>query len=93
MQNKNNFLFTLLLIFFINTCFSNGNQKIKNEADSLFVLKEYTKAQVLYETLYNDKKVESNDLLLKLALINEGLGDVPLAIWKLLIRVLLPLAS
>ena len=46
---------------------------IKTGADSLFKLKKYTDAKILYDDLYFSHHQQSDDLLIKLAYINEGL--------------------
>lgn len=86
MQKKVIFLYIFFFTGFISICFSANNKsdtEIKSLADSLFTAKEYTNAQDFYLELYQNRKIESNDLLLKLALTYEGLGNISSAIYYL----------
>ena len=78
MQNK---VYILSFFFFISLIFNSfGNedfspQKLKNHADSLFQAKNYIDAKILYDDLYFSRNQVSDDLLLKLAYVNEGLKN------------------
>lgn len=52
-------------------------------ADSLFVQKKYTQAFNIYDSLYNDAGYQSEQMLLKMAFIKEGLNDYTNAIYYL----------
>lgn len=86
MQNKQGILYLFFLTFISSVCLSGVKKSAKDEkiiADSLFQEKNYTKAQELYLNIYANHKIESNDILLKLALTYEGLGDISSAIFYL----------
>ena len=76
MQNKIIYLYIFFSFFLnINTIRSQeiSVEEIKLGADSLFEEKKYTDAKLLYEDLYFSKEFSSDDILIKLAFINEGL--------------------
>lgn len=52
-------------------------------ADSLFVQKKYTQAFNIYDSLYHKAGYESEQMLLKMAFIKEGLNDYTNAIYFL----------
>ncbi len=52
-------------------------------ADSLFVQKKYTQAFNIYDSLYNKEGYQSEQMLLKMAFIKEGLNDYTNAIYYL----------
>lgn len=79
MQKKVNFLYLYFCLALSLQSFAQNELSsvdLKQAADSLFKAKNYTDAKLLYDDLYFTKKNSSNDLLLKLAFINEGLGEV-----------------
>lgn len=53
------------------------------KADSLFNLKIYTEAKVIYDSLFYKKKMYSESMLLKMALIEEGLENYEKSIYYL----------
>lgn len=53
----------------------NDNQLAINQADSLFKKKNYTEAHFFYDSLFNQEKVYTPQMLTKLAFIEEGLGN------------------
>lgn len=53
----------------------NDNQLAINQADSLFKKKNYTEAYFFYDSLFNQEKVYTPQMLTKLAFIEEGLGN------------------
>ncbi len=52
------------------------------KADSLFDNQEYTRAFIVYDSLFQNG-VTSEEILLKMSMINEGLGKIPQAIFFL----------
>lgn len=76
MQNNIKVLSIIFSIFLSINSFSKEDfspEDMKYVADSLFDSKNYTDAKFLYDNLYFEKKIESQDLILKLAYVNEGL--------------------
>jgi len=72
----------LLAIFsFSNKIFSKN--LILNKADSLFNLKIYTEAKLIYDSLYYKENLYSERMLLKMALIEEGLENYEKSIYYL----------
>lgn len=58
-------------------------EKLLETADSLFAEKQYTESYKLYEQLYQEKGEFSPAMLLKMAFIEEGLGDYSNALYYL----------
>ena len=56
---------------------------ILDQADSLFALKKYTQSYQLYDSIYSVGQLNSSQMLLKMAYIQEGLGDYTKAIFHL----------
>lgn len=54
-----------------------------SKADSLFENKKYTEALAVYEQILEDEEQYSTQMLLKMAYINEGLGDYANALYFL----------
>jgi len=80
---------TLVLILGINFFFglsvkSEAQLSSLEKADSLFDNHEYTGAYQIYDSLFFDGSA-TESMLLKMALINEGLGDYPKALYFLTI--------
>ncbi|WP_299465265.1 SH3 domain-containing protein [uncultured Microscilla sp.] len=79
MQNfsKKNFLFTLIcfMLAMVNLgyCFDNESEMAK--ADQYFAKKKYTESLEIYEKIFLKSGKASPSMLLKMAFINEGLGD------------------
>jgi len=72
----------LLAIFsFSNKIFSKNLSL--NKADSLFNLKIYTEAKLIYDSLYYKENLYSERMLLKMALIEEGLENYEKSIYYL----------
>lgn len=60
-----------------------SNQQLINQADSLFEQEKYVDALFLYDTLFSIKKVYSQQMLLKLSFIEEGLNEYENALFYL----------
>tara|TARA_B000000475_G_scaffold215605_1_gene177913 strand:+ start:2670 stop:3380 length:711 start_codon:yes stop_codon:yes gene_type:complete len=71
--------FFLLLI----SSHSRGNENLLLKGDSLFELKKYVEAKEYYDILYFDKELYTNSMLLKLAFIENGLGNFEKSIFYL----------
>lgn len=54
-----------------------------HQADSLFKKKNYTEALFFYDSLFNQEKVYTPQMLTKLAFIEEGLGNYPKTLYYL----------
>ncbi|MCC5920111.1 MAG: hypothetical protein LAT68_11720 [Cyclobacteriaceae bacterium] len=82
---KTYFFISLLFISLTlpNNLLSNNLQSLIYQADSLFASKKFTQAIDIYETIYNEEKSASPQMLLKMAYIKEGLGDLPYSIYYL----------
>ena len=50
-------------------------------ADSLFEAKKYTLALPIYDSIYSKAELQTPQMLLKMAMIHEGLGDAGKAIY------------
>jgi len=75
---KNFFLICSLIIFF--------NSDLKSQlikADSLFNLNKYSESKVLYDSIFYKKNKYSNSMLLKMATIEENLGNYEKSIYYL----------
>ena len=75
---KNFFLFCSLIIFF--------NSDLKSQlikADSLFNLNKYSESKVLYDSIFYKENKYSNSMLLKMATIEENLGNYEKSIYYL----------
>lgn len=76
MQNKFKILSILFSMILSISSFSNeikSSDEAKITADSLFQSKKYVDAKLIYDELFFTQNVKSDDLLLKLSFINEGL--------------------
>ncbi len=58
-------------------------EAILQKADSLFATRQYTESYKLYEQLYQEEESFSPAMLLKMAFIQEGLGDYSEALYYL----------
>jgi hypothetical protein len=74
--------FLLFLLFSILTALDSNADPILFEADSLFRSKKYTESKSIYSEITTTGKA-SPSLLLKLAYIDEGLGDYVQALFHL----------
>ena len=75
---KNFFLICSIIIFF--------NSDLKSQlikADSLFNLNKYSESKVLYDSIFYKKNKYSNSMLLKMATIEENLGNYEKSIYYL----------
>lgn len=71
------FPYKLLIFLFLNTqlVFSQQVEEKLSSADSLFKLKKYTQAFQIYEDLYKREFTYTPQTLIKMAFIQEGLGN------------------
>jgi len=53
------------------------------KADSLFAQKKYTEAYTTYLDLFQNRRLSSPEMLIKMAFINEGMGDYSMALYFL----------
>lgn len=75
-----------LSVFFIlcaHISFANSAQVILNQADSLYQVGKYTESFSLYEILDKDHRQQSPAMLLRMAYIKEGLGDISSSLYYL----------
>ena len=72
----------LLAIFSFSNKIISKNLSL-NKADSLFNLKIYTEAKLIYDSLYFKESLYSESMLLKMALIEEGLENYEKSIYYL----------
>ena len=72
----------LLAIFSFSNRIISKNLSL-NKADSLFNLKIYTEAKLIYDSLYFKESLYSESMLLKMALIEEGLENYEKSIYYL----------
>jgi hypothetical protein len=85
-QNHNLILFIFFLFTFISISYSAVCESTKEKltlADSLFKEKKYTQSYELYESILESDKKASPSMLLKMAFIKEGLGDITNALYYL----------
>jgi tetratricopeptide (TPR) repeat protein len=79
--------FFKLLILFLGVLIQSLDCKAQNDvakkADSLFSASKYEEAAKIYEIIFADNAVNKENIALKLAYINENLGDFPKAIYYL----------
>ena len=83
MRNRFYYISIVLLAIF---SFSNkiiSKDLSLNKADSLFNIKIYTKAKLIYDSLYYKENLYSESMLLKMALIEEGLENYEKSIYYL----------
>ena len=86
MQSLSFKILILLIMCFATVPFSAQAQdynSILQKADSLFTLKKYTQSYQLYDSIYNTGQLSSSQMLLKMAYIQEGLGDFTQALFHL----------
>ena len=72
-----------LMLFFIQPAKCQDNKAILYEADSLFQMKRYTQSLELYHQLFEEQHSYTPQMLLKMAYINEGLGNYSQALYYL----------
>ena len=83
MRNKFYYISIVLLgIFSFSNRIISKNLSL-NKADSLFNLKIYTEAKLIYDSLYYKENLYSESMLLKMALIEEGLENYEKTIYYL----------
>lgn len=79
--------FTILLFFLFGgglfPCFGQSAEAKLQQADSLFEEKEYTEAFSMYRSLIETERVSSPAMLMKMAYIQEALGDYSQALYYL----------
>jgi hypothetical protein len=64
-------------------CAQQQNNQLLQQADSLFAAQQYTESSRLYEQLYQQEEVASPAMLLRMAFIQEGLGDYSQSLYYL----------
>jgi hypothetical protein len=67
------------LILITNLAFAQDLDGTLEQADSLFTEQRFTQSFELYQSLYEEQQYASPAMLLKMAYIKEGLGDITLA--------------
>ena len=83
MRNKFYYISIVLLgIFSFSNRIISKNLSL-NKADSLFNLQIYTEAKLIYDSLYYKENLYSESMLLKMALIEEGLENYEKSIYYL----------
>ncbi len=83
MRNKFYYISIVLLgIFSFSNKIISKNLNL-NKADSLFNLQIYTEAKLIYDSLYYKENLYSESMLLKMALIEEGLENYEKSIYYL----------
>ena len=83
MRNKFYYISIVLLgIFSFSNRIISKNLNL-NKADSLFNLQIYTEAKLIYDSLYYQENLYSESMLLKMALIEEGLENYEKSIYYL----------
>ena len=76
---KKLFSFLIVLTFQVQMGWAQTVNPLHLEADSLFAAQQYTQSFSLYDSLYQDQHEASPSMLLKMAYIKEGLGDITAA--------------
>jgi len=88
-QNPKAKFLSLLLLCFLNTlspqkvCAQIQNSQLLQQADSLFADSQYTESIRLYEQIYQQAQMASPAMLLRMAFIQEGLGEYSQALYYL----------
>lgn len=80
---KNHLIFSLILIGSTQFVYCQQVNNSLQTADSLFQQKMYTQSLALYEEIFENDQKQSPAMLLKMAYINEGLGDYSNALFYL----------
>lgn len=62
---------------------SQPSSGLLNKADSLFAQRKYTESYELYQQLFEEEKLYTSQMLLKMAYIKEGLGQYEMALFYL----------
>src|SRR5699024_6607043 len=83
LKNKFPVLIVLLLLFSTQTTKAQSDESILKKADSLFEANRYTQSLALYHQLFKEQDAYSPQMLLKMAFINEGLGNYSKALYYL----------
>lgn len=83
MAQKKLIFFLLFSCFFLQNTYSQKLNRKLNLADSLFTKQKYAEAYLFYDTLLTQKHHYSNQMLLKMAFIQENLNDYPKAMYLL----------
>ena len=76
---KKVFIIISLLVFQLLPGLANSINPMLQKADSLFSHQRFTQAFTLYDSLYKYEQQATPAMLLKMAYIKEGLGDITLA--------------
>jgi len=73
---KNLISIAVLLFVSLAPGLCQNDSRLLAQADSLFSLQHYTQSFDLYDSLFQTDREASNSMLLKMAFIKEGLGDI-----------------
>ena len=76
---KKVFSFLIVLVFHLQIGWAQSVNSFLAEADSLFAKQQYTQSFALYDSVYQYQEEASPAMLLKMAYIKEGLGDITTA--------------
>jgi len=76
---KKLFSILILLVIQLQISYAQSTNSLQLEADSLFANQQYTQSFALYDSLYQYLEEASPAMLLKMAYIKEGLGDITAA--------------
>ena len=76
---KKLFSFLILLTLQLQISWAQSVNSLLAEADSLFAKQQYTQSFDLYDSIYQYQQEASPSMLLKMAYIKEGLGDITTA--------------
>jgi uncharacterized protein YgiM (DUF1202 family) len=83
MSSKIFYLFLFLSTFILNPAYSQSYESRLVKADSLFSAQQYTHALTLYQDILENSDHFSLQMLLKMALVKEALGDYTSALYYL----------
>jgi tetratricopeptide (TPR) repeat protein len=76
-------LFLFIFFILIQSLDSKAQNDIAKNADSLYSAKNYLEASKLYEAIFDDPNINKEAICLKLANINENLGNFPKVLFYL----------
>ena len=76
-------IFRIIVILVTSSFFCENSYSSTQKADSLFNLKRYSESKILYDSIFYKKNKYSNSMLLKMATIEENLGNYEKSIYYL----------
>jgi hypothetical protein len=82
-QNPALKIFLLFFAVFLQCIDTKGQNDIAKKADSLFISRNYKEAAKQYEAIFDDSKVNNQNISLRLAYIYENEGNYPKALFYL----------